>query len=171
MLSLASASVVVALPWVVTLGSAHAQEARWAAGLAAGSGLSLGGSQGGAVMGMSPVFLEASIRHWTDEQSAVIYGGGLRAELLGQVSGGGVVRVELRKDLGALELLPGVGAPFVLVPESMFGVEASLLGRIPLGDVGICVMLLVDIYLFGTDVPADSAVVMLNGTLGVDFSL
>jgi hypothetical protein len=122
-------------------------------------------------MGMSPVFLETAVRHWTDEQPGVLWGGALRAELLGQVSAGGVARVELRKPLGSLELRPGVGLPFVLVPESMFGIETSAVLRIPLGDFGLTVTLLVDLFLFGTDVPADSAVVMLNGLVGVDFEL
>lgn len=165
------AAVLAAASAFVAPAPASAQVAQWAAGLQGGSGITMAGGQGASAMRMSPVFLEASIRHWTDEQRALRFGGGLRVEILDTVSAGGVVRAELHRDLGVLSLSPGIGFPFILVPGSMFGAEVSLQARIPVGDFGITALLFADVFLFGSDVPSKTAVVALNGALGVDFSL
>ena len=168
LLSVLALALVAAAP-------AHAkgQRATTQVGLQAGTGLSLGRGQGAeTITHRTPIFLEASLRRWSDEFSDTVWGAALRAELEGGPSAAIVPRIELRRPFDGLEIRPGVGVPFFFAPFSLLGVEGSLAVRQKLSDgLGVLVLVSVDAYFWGSDLPKGSAVVMVNGALGVDLEL
>lgn len=149
--------------------SAHAQEQVIATYLSAGSGLTIGADGGSSVLLRSPVFLDIGARTWASDQSELVYGGSLRLEVDGRVGVGVVPKVEYARTLGPIGISVGGGLPIFLAPYTLFGVEAFLTGRFMIGDVfGVFGSFLVDAYLFGSDLPRGTAIVMLNGVLGVE---
>lgn len=166
-------ALLLLLPLLGFSRSASAQRREFAVSLSAGSGLTLGTGGGqGVVVERTPIFLDAAVRAWTDEAPNPVIGGALRFEVDGRASLGIVPRIEWAQRLGALELRPFAGVPFFFAPFSLLGVEAGLGVRMRLGDsLGLVANFLVDAYVWGSDLPADSALVMLNGTVGIEFGV
>jgi hypothetical protein len=149
--------------------SAKAQRPVYAGGLVAGSGVSFGDGQKTVVVQRSPLFLDLSFRYWSTEQDWLVVGASARVEIDGRTSVAAVPRLEYQLKMGPLLLRPGIGAPFVLAPRTMFGVEGGLTARLELaGAFGLLATVYADAFFLGDDVPDDSVVVMLNGALGVD---
>lgn len=151
---------------------AFAQTRGTGLGIAAGSGVSLGGGSARTVVLRSPFFLDLAARTWTDEQPEMMWGGSLRAEVEGRTSVAIVPRAELAKRFGPIVVRPGVGVPFFFAPFTMLGVEAGATAVLHLAHgFGALASLTVDAFFLGSDVPEGSAVLMFNGVLGVELAI
>jgi hypothetical protein len=161
---------IVALAFGLLVPSVAAAQTRVvSATTTVGSGVSVGGGQGGAVVARSPVFADVAIRGWTDEEPSVLYGGSIRVEVEGRASVAVVPRAELARSVGPLELRPGVALPFFFAPFTMLGAELSLAVAVPITSAiraGGIVML--DAFFLGSDVPEGATVIMFNGAVGVE---
>ena len=162
------AAIVLAVA-VLGLGvEAEAQTRHHSASIAAGSGVTLGTSQSGTAITHSPLFLDIAYRTWSSEEPWLVVGASGRVEVDGRTSVGVVPRVELSYDAGPMLLRPGLGAPLFIAPFTMFGVEGSLTGQLTITEsVAALATIAVDAFLFGSDVPSDSVVLMFNGAVGV----
>lgn len=152
---------------------AEAQTRITTASLSGGSGVSLGTGQGGeTVLQRTPAFLDAFVRTYSDEQPSPVLGGGLRIELDGRVSAAGVFRAELPARLGPIEVRPFAGVPFFVAPFTMLGVELGIGIAWPFSDhLSLVGAFIADAYVWGSDLPDDSVVVMLNAALGLEVRL
>jgi hypothetical protein len=120
----------------------------------------------------SPVFVEAALRTYNDEEPVLVLGGSLRFELEQAIGLAVVPRAELRYPGSFMELRPGIAIPLFISPEIMVGPEVSLMGRMGgQRGLGFFVMGTLAAFVVGSDVPDDSTVVMLNVQLGVDLQL
>lgn len=164
---------LVVLPALLLAMPAAAQTRGMGVALAAGTGLELGNGGGNeALAARSPLFVDVAARTWTDEEPRWSWGGSLRVEVEGRASVAIVPRVDLERKLGPLTLRPSAGLPFFFAPFTMFGAEAGVTGRMPIGGkVGVLATLLADAFVIGSDVPRDSAVLMFNGLIGVELGL
>jgi hypothetical protein len=163
-------AVAIALFFLLMSSAVFAQESIGQFGVRVGSGLELGtGSHSSTVMRHTPVFIDLDIRTWTDPEGDFIFGGSLRTEVDGRASIGAVPRVEIRQRIRDIELRPGIGVPLFLAPFLMFGVEMGLNGRMDIGSgFGLVGAVTVGGFFLGNDVPKHSAVVMINGSIGID---
>lgn len=151
---------------------ALAQGYRVAIDATGGSGLSVGGGNGAASVQRSPMFVDVAVRTWEEEDPTLTYGASVRLEVEDRASAAIVPRVELTHSLGAIVIRPGVGIPVFFAPFTMAGLELSLDLGIPLGErVRVSGAIFVDAFVFGSDVPEGSAVLMFNGVLGVGIVL
>jgi hypothetical protein len=149
-----------------------AQSLTTAVGAQFGAGIERGGNTINSAVKRAPMFLDASVRHWTDEESRFAVGGSLRLELEGAGEVGVAPRAELRFPLGKWELRPGIAGAFYILPHTMFGPEASLALRKPLGNtLGLLAMFNVAAFIIGNDVPKDASVLLVCLSIGVDMEL
>ena len=158
--------------WVAGAGraSAQTQTANLAMGL--GGGFARGAGYGLLEGKRSPIFMEAAVRTYLDEEPAVVVGGALRFELEQAIGLAIVPRAELRRQGSVLELRPGIGVPIFVSPKIMIGPEVSLSARMgPRRGVGVFGMASLAGFFLGGDVPHGSTVMMMNLQLGVDFQL
>lgn len=160
-----------------TLGGAarshcQAQELTTEVAAAMGTGVERGGTSVHSVLQRSPVFLDASLRHWSDEDSRFVLGGSLRMELERAGEVGAAPRAELRLFLGNFELRPGIAAAFFLAPHTMLGPETSLMitKKRPNG-LALFGMLDVAAYVYGSDVPKRSSVIVAALSFGAAMGL
>ena len=151
----------------------HAQTPFLSTQLDVGSGMSWGnGPADQTVSRRTPLFVDVSLRTWSDESPSLLWGGSLRMEIEGRASIAAVPRVEIAKKLGGLTVVPGIGVPFFFAPFSMLGVEVSTLVLLPLSEAfSINAGAMFDGYFFGSDVPKSSAVIMFNLMLGATLAL
>jgi hypothetical protein len=163
-------AVAIALFLLSISSSVFAQDSVGQFGVRVGSGLELGtGSQSSTILRHTPVFIDLDVRTWTDPEGDFIFGGSLRTEVDGRASIAGVPRVEIRHRIRDFELRPGIAVPLFLAPFLMFGVEMGLNGRLDIGSgFGILAAITVGGFFLGNDVPKNSAVLMINGSIGVD---
>jgi hypothetical protein len=152
--------------------SAFAQTLSTEIGALGGAGVERGGTKQHSVVQRAPMFLDASIRHWSDEDSRFILGGSMRVELEGAGSVGVMPRAELRFFFGKLELRPGIAGAFFFAPHTMFGPQTSLALRRKFSDsFGLLGMLDVSAFVIGSDVPKRSTVVIGALSLGIEMGL
>jgi hypothetical protein len=136
-----------------------------------------GGFERGAGYGLldgrrSPVFIEAAVRTFPDEEPVLALGGSLRFELEQAIGLALIPRAELRYPGSFLELRPGIGVPIFVSPKMMLGPEVSLAARMGgRRGIGFFVMGTLAAFIVGSDVPDDSTVVMLNLQIGADLQL
>lgn len=137
----------------------------------AGSGISLATGQSSTVGARTPLFLDVAYRTWNTEDPRLVLGASARVEFEGRASLAVVPRAELQTEIGPLSIRPGIAAPLFFAPFTLLGVEGSLTSRLALGDtVGLVLMLMVDAFVLGTDLPAGSVLLMFNGSAGVDIA-
>jgi hypothetical protein len=142
--------------------------------LAAGLG---GGFERGTGYGLlegrrSPIFVEAAVRTYLDEEPAFVMGGSLRFELERAIGLAIVPRAELRSPGSFVELRPGIGLPIFVSPRIMIGPEISMSARLgPRRGIGVFMMGTLAGFFVGGDVPDDSTVVMMNVQIGMDLQL
>ena len=164
----------LAAPLIVLLlvpATCHAQR-HFAIDARGGSGLSIGGGDGQASMRHTPAYVEAGVHSWLEEEGSVILGGSLRVEVEGRASIGGVVRAGLRWTAGILELRPSIGLAAILAPSPLVGPEAGLMTVIQLAPpLSAILQIVVDGWLFGSDLAPSTALVMINGACGVEIAL
>jgi hypothetical protein len=129
------------------------------------------GGNGGLTAGQrAPLCIDAQALVVKDD--TWLLGGALRVELEDAKAIAGIARVALRHHSGALELRPGAGLPFYLAPRTMLGPEVSLGFRYAISDIaGLQGMAAISAYLFGSDVPSGSTVIMMHVFLGIGFLL
>jgi hypothetical protein len=150
---------------------AHAQR-RFAMDVRSGSGLSIGGGDGQASMRHTPTYVEAGLHSWLEEEGSVVLGGALRVEVEGRVSIGGVVRAGLRWTSDMLELRPSIALAAILAPYTLIGPEAGLMTLLHIAPpLSVVIQIVVDGWLFGSDLAPSTALVMINGAAGVEVAL
>jgi hypothetical protein len=153
-------------------GSAFAQTQTMNVALGVGSGFERGAGYALLEGRRSPVFVEAAVRTYNDEEPVLLLGGSLRFELERSIGLAVVPRAELRYPGSFLELRPGIGVPLFVSPKIMLGPEVSLTARKGgRRGMGFFLMGTLAAFIVGSDVPDDSTVVMLNVQLGVDIQL
>ena len=151
---------------------AHAQERVISPFIGAGSGIEFGSGAKTSVIQQTPIFLDMGARTWSTERPQLVFGGSLRMEIQGRVSVGIVPRVEFARKVGFLSLSAGGGIPFFFAPFTMLGLEGIVTARMNFSDMdtfGIFASVFIDGFFWGSDIPAHSAVVMVNGVAGVKF--
>ena len=138
-----------------------------------GSGLSIGSAGGGnTAMLMSPVTIDAGASFWNSERPALIAGIAGRVELTGRTSLGIVPRLGFHRDFGIVSLRPSVALPVFLSPFSLLGVEGAVTARYALGDrFWAIARVAVAAFFWGSDLPDDSTLIMVNGALGAELQL
>lgn len=157
---------------LLALPSSGVAQRRFAIDARAGSGLSIGGGDGQATMRHTPAYVEAGVHSWLEEEGSVILGGALRVEVEDRASIGGVVRAGLRWTSGMLELRPQIALAAILAPYTLVGPEAGLMTLLRVAPpVAIVMQLVVDGWLFGSDLAPGTVLVMVNGACGVEISL
>ncbi|MCG8553708.1 MAG: hypothetical protein MJD61_00245 [Proteobacteria bacterium] len=162
--------------WVVVLASLTtlfwtsptlAQRLKTTGTLGVGSGLSWGNADGNAtVTKRTPLFLEMGVRLVNDEKPKLVWSGALRAEIAGRTSVAVVPRVELMRPAGSLVLHASAGTPVFLAPFTLVGAETALAGSMDFGGASVYATLMLDAFVFGTDLPHNSSLIMLNLMLG-----
>ncbi len=121
---------------------------------------------------MTPIFVDASVRTYLDEEPSILFGGSLRFEVEKNAGVALVPRVELRQKLRSIELRPGVALPVFFTPRTMLGPEVSVAIRYKLGpQLGLLGMGTVSAFFFGNDVPEGTTVLMFNLIFGVNMEL
>lgn len=151
---------------------AAAQTRETGLGLAAGTGVELGGGSAETVALRTPFFLDLAGRTWTDEEPDLAWGGSLRVEVEGRASVAIVPRAELPRRIGPIRLRPGAGVPIFFAPFTMLGVEVGVTAALDLGHgLAATAALTADAFFAGSDVPEGAAVLMFNGALGVELEL
>lgn len=138
-----------------------------------GSGVSLGTGGGGqTTMLPSPATLDAGASFWNSERPDMVFGVAGRVELTGRTSLGVVPRVGLHREFGPITLRPSVAAVFFFSPFSLLGAEGAVTARYSLGGkLWVLGRVNVDAFFWGSDLPDNSTVVMINGALGVELEL
>jgi len=150
---------------------AHAQR-RFAIDARSGSGLSIGGGDGQASLRHTPTYVEAGLHSWLEEEGSIVLGGSIRVEVEDRVSVGGVVRAGFRWTEGMLELRPSIAVAAILAPYTLVGPEAGLMTLLHIAPpLSIVVQIVVDGWLFGSDLAPSTALVMINGGGGVEIAL
>lgn len=151
---------------------AQAQTRGTGLGIAAGTGVELGGGSAKTVTARSPFFLDLAARTWSSEQPDMMWGGSVRVEVEGRASVAIVPRAELLRRIGPLSVRPGAGVPFFFAPFTMLGVETGVTVVLDLGHgFGALATVTAAAFFLGSDVPKDSAVLMFNGVLGAELTL
>ena len=149
---------------------AHAQTISMAIG--GGSGLERGVGHGASTGKTSPIFLDAAVRLINNEEPRVTLGGSLRMEVERNGGVALVPRAELRHLLPALEIRPGIGFPIFVTPETMLGPEVSCTFRKHFDNgFGGFLTIAIDAFIGGSDLPAETSVLMFNAYLGGDLEL
>lgn len=146
-----------------------AAQRRVAIQAAVGSGGSVAGAADGVVALRTPTFFDVGLITWSEDDPAWWFGGGIRGEFESRASIGGVVRVGAAATVGPLVLRPLVGVVAFFAPFTLIGAEAGLDIAWRLVDLfAVVARLVVDGHFAGSDLPANAALVMFNGALGVE---
>ena len=83
-----------------------------------------------------------------------------------------ILRAAIHREIGPISIRPSLGIPFFVAPFSMLGVEGAATGRYEFfEDVWVVGRVMVDAFFFGSDLPKDGAVVMMNLAVGVEMKL
>jgi hypothetical protein len=147
---------------------ASAQRPQIEGAVSGGTGLSFGPGDDGAVMLMSPGYMDIDIIYYNDEAPKTEWVIGLQAELVGTVSVGVVPQIHFTNAPSKLMVYGIIGAPFVFAPFVLLGVEAGFGMMWRLGQrVGLIGEIVSDFYFLGNDLQDDGALVKLNMNLGV----
>jgi len=169
---LAPGWVVAALLLCGLPSSASAQAQTLNLALGVGSGYERGTGYSLLEGRRSPVFVEAALRTYNEEDPVLVLGGSLRFELEQSIGLAMVPRAELRYPGSFLELRPGIAVPIFVSPALMLGPEISLAARMGgRRGLGFFMMGTLAAFIVGGDVPDDSTVMMFNLQLGIDLQL
>jgi hypothetical protein len=160
------ALLALAFPTTASAQRQFAMDAR------AGSGLSIGGGDGQATLRHTPTYVEAGVHSWMEEEASVVLGGALRVEVEDRASIGGVVRAGLRWTSGILELRPSIALAAILAPYTLVGPEAGVMTLLSIAPpLSLVLQIVVDGWLFGSDLAPGTVLVMVNGAVGVEIAL
>lgn len=161
---LASFVFLLSLSWCP---ESFAQRPIWEGAGSVGSGLSFGTGAGGTAMKQSPIYIDVDIIYANDESPSLEYVVGFQAELQGRVSAGIVPQVRLSNAPSALMVYGILGAPIVVAPFTLFGVEAGggLLWRAT-KRFGIFGEVVLDLFIFGNDLPNKATLTQIDANFG-----
>jgi hypothetical protein len=175
---------VTALTMAVTLGAsamlygapARAEEPtgtqQHSIALSGSSGLTIGAGGGNSYMTHTPAYVDVAWRTWSWTTPHLVTGFSLRSELDGRASVGIVPRFEFSRTVGRLTLRPGLAAVIYFAPYTFIGTEASMSFFVRVSPlVSVVASISIDGFFLGSDLPDRSAVVAVNGGLGVAFQL
>lgn len=164
--ALGAALVSLSLP-----GTAEAQR-RFAVHAESGSGLSIVGVGGQALLRRSPTYIEAGVVSWLANDDGAWVGGGVRMEVEDRASVGGVVRSGFFLQADVLELRPSIGAVVFIAPYTLVGAEVSALVSVSLGETfAITLRVMADGFFAGDDLIPGTVLFMANATLGLEIRL
>lgn len=155
---------VSALLWC---GESFAQRPIWEGAASVGTGLSFGAGAGETAMKQSPIYVDVDIIYANDEQPGLEYVVGFQAEFQGRVSAGIVPQVRLSNAPRIVTVYGILGAPIVVAPFTLFGVEAGggLLWRVT-KRFGIFGEVVLDLFIFGSDLPNKSTLTQIDANFG-----
>lgn len=133
-----------------------------------GSGASFGSGDGRTVVLVSPFFIDIDIIYYNDEVPTLEYVVGFQAELQGRVSAGIVPQLRFTTAKSPWMLYGLIGAPFVVAPFVLLGVEGGggLLYRLT-PQIGFFAEVVLDLFIIGNDLPDEGILVQLDASLGV----
>lgn len=145
-----------------------AQRPIWEGAVSVGSGLSFGSGNGETVVLQSPIYIDADIVYANDENPTIEYVVGLQAELQGRVSFGVVPQIRLTSPPKKLVVYGLLGAPVVIAPFTLFGVEGGLglLWRFH-GRLGVFAEMVLDLFPWGSDLPDHGMLTQLDANIGL----
>lgn len=121
-------------------------------------------------MSLSPIFVEVNLRTFSSEQTELLFGGSLRAEVTGGGAVGVVPRVELNPLSGPISIRPGLALALYFTPLTLIGPELSVATRWSLTrDLGLQAMGFLSLFVLGSDLPERSTLVQLGGSIGISW--
>lgn len=137
-----------------------------------GTGLSIAGTSGQALLRRTPTYVEAGLISWLAHDDGMWVGGALRAELEDRASIGGVVRAGFFFRADFFELRPAMGLVVFFAPYTLVGAELGFVAALALGDtVAITTRVLVDGFFTGSDLIPGSILLMTNLALGLEIRI
>ncbi|MBN2715112.1 MAG: hypothetical protein JXX14_04605 [Deltaproteobacteria bacterium] len=151
--------------------SAKAQRPLYDVAASAGTGLSLGPGDGRTVVMMSPMYIDLDFIYANDERPQFELGVGLQAELQGRVSAGVVPQLRYTSGPGPAMWYGLLGAPLVVAPFALFGIEAGggFLWRLE-PAFGLFGEIVVDYFFLGSDLQDSGVLIQLDCNFGVRVS-
>ena len=135
---------------------------------AIGSGVLLGAGDDGTAVGRTPIYLELEAGFIFDRDTSVEYTLGAVAQLEDTPGIGFTPQVKLLRPFGQITGFVSAGVPVFVFPFTRFGLEAGGGAFYPIIENRFAVeaQLQVDAFFGGSDLPADSTVLMFNLGLG-----
>ena len=168
LLSVSALAVIL----LVGVSSASAQERHYTVGLYGNSGISMGTGQGDTVILRSPLAGELTVRTWTDIDPELVFSMGVRMEVENTTALAIVPRVEYMKVAAHwFRVRPFAGLPLFFMPFSMLGIEGGFSLDFHFGDFSIVLSAVVDAFIWGSEIPDGSTVLMFNGSVGFELEL
>lgn len=162
---LASAALALA---ILAPGTAGAQSLDVVVDGAIGSGLLLGAGDDGTAVGHTPLYLELELGFIFDRDTAIEYVLGAVAQLEDTPGIGFTPQVRLMRPFGQITGFFSAGVPVFVFPFTRFGLEAGGGAFYPVVEDRFAVeaQLQIDAFFGGSDLPADTTVLMFNLGLG-----
>lgn len=160
--------IFATIVFVMIPAMASAQRPVYEAAASLGSGLSFGPGNHRTVVMMSPIYLDLDFIYSNDERPEFELGVGLQAELQGRVSAGVVPQLRMTTGPGTYMWYAIIGAPLVVAPFALFGVEAGggLLWRFK-DKFGVFLEMVVDYYFMGSDLQASGVLIQWDSNIGI----
>lgn len=161
-------AAAILAPIIAAAGAAHAQSLDVHLDAGVGSGLLLGAGDDGTAAGHTPLYMEVEAGFVFDEDHSIEYVLGGVVQLEDTPALGFTPQVRLVREFGRLTGFVSAGVPVFVAPFTRFGLEAGGGALYPIIEdrfaLGAQVQL--DVFFAGSDLPADSTVLMFNLGLG-----
>jgi len=133
-----------------------------------GSGLLLGASDDGTAAGHTPLYMEVEAGFIFDGDTSIEYVLGAVLQLEDRPAVGFTPQIRLVRQFGLITGFGSAGVPFFMYPFTRFGLEVGAGALYPIVEnlFAIGAQFQVDVFFGGSDLPADSTVLMFNLGLG-----
>jgi len=164
----ALAGAVLGLTAILAPGFVAAQSLDVVVDAALGSGLLLGSGDDGTATGRTPLYLELEAGFIFDRDTSIEYVLGAVAQLEDRPGIGFTPQVRLLQPFGPITGFVSAGVPVFVFPFTRFGLEAGGGALYPVVEDRFAVeaQLQIDAFFGGSDLPADSTVLMFNLGIG-----
>jgi hypothetical protein len=168
-LILPTASLCLAFALAPSL--AHAQRLQIQASALGGTGISLGMGDAATVARRNATSVAVQASFSNSETPSLRYGVALRAEVEGKVTFGFVPQIYYLRALGSRVAIGAVGGiPIIVAPRTLYGIEAGMHIEISIIRwLSVCAQVVASFYPFGSDLPDDSFLFMVQGYAGLEF--
>lgn len=135
---------------------------------ALGSGVLLGAGDDGTAVGHTPVYLELEAGFIFDGDRSIEYTLGAVAQLEDTPAVGFTPQIRLLRPFGEITGFASAGVPVFLFPFTRFGLEVGGGALYPIVPERFAIeaQLQIDAFFGGSDLPADTTVLMFNLGLG-----
>ncbi len=135
---------------------------------ALGSGVLLGAGDDGTAVGRTPTYLELEAGFIFDRDTSIEYTLGAVAQLEDTPGIGFTPQIKLLRPFGQITGFVSAGVPVFVFPFTRFGLEAGGGAFYPVIEDRFAVeaQLQIDAFFGGSDLPADTTVLMFNLGLG-----